>query len=79
MDLYSCRLKNRDGSVDRLELGVFADEGQAACAARTALLVSLAAVTIELWRGERMLDSYNRDGAQFRRLPGPDRMQSFGA
>lgn len=68
MDLYSCRFKNRDGSVDRLELGVFADDGAAAYAARNALLVSLAAVVIELWRGDRLLDSYNRDAARFRDL-----------
>jgi len=79
MDLYSCRLTNRDGSVDKFELGVFADEGAAACAARTALLVSLAAVTIELWRGQKMLDSYSRDAAQFRQPASFGRMQSFGA
>jgi hypothetical protein len=66
MCLYSCRVENRDGSRDTFDLGDFADEEQAARAARSALLVSLSGRNVELWREQALVRSFARDVAQFR-------------
>ena len=66
MCLYSCRLQNRDGSRDTLELGDFDDEKEAERAARNALLVSMSGREVELWRDQDLVGRFPRDAAQFR-------------
>lgn len=71
MDRYTCRLRNRDGSEDDVELGVCADDGAAYLATRSALLVSLSARAAELWRGDLLIGRLTREVAQFRSRPEP--------
>ncbi len=66
MRTYSCRLHNRNGTVDRYELGDFATPDEAMRAVRSALLVSLCATWVELWSGDLYLASIDRESAQFR-------------
>lgn len=73
MDHYTCRLVNRDGSADDIDIGDFIDDGSAILAGRNALLVSLTAAAMEVWCDELLIVRLARDVAQFRRRNEPPR------
>jgi hypothetical protein len=59
---YRFDFVNRDGSVDTFELGQPACDGDAALRARAAMLVSLTAVAVEVWKDGERLCRVRRDG-----------------
>lgn len=61
---YRFDFVNRDGSVDTFDIGESADDGAAALHARSAMLVSLTAVAVEVWRGDARLCRICRDSSQ---------------
>ncbi len=58
---YRFDFVNRDGSVDTFEIGQSRDDGDAALRARAAMLVSLTAVAVEVWKGGERLCRIRRD------------------
>jgi hypothetical protein len=58
---YRFDFLNRDGSVDTFELGQPGDDGDAALRARAAMLVSLTAVAVEVWKDGEKLCRVRRD------------------
>jgi hypothetical protein len=68
---YRFDFVNRDGSVDTFEIGLAKDDGDAALRARSAMLVSLTAVAVEVWKDGSRLCSIRRDSATHRVPPHP--------
>jgi hypothetical protein len=58
---YRFDFVNRDGSVDNYEIGSPSDDGDAALRARSAMLVSLTAVAVEVWKDDERLCRIRRD------------------
>lgn len=65
---YRFDFVNRDGSVDNYEIGAPSDDGDAALRARSAMLVSLTAVAVEVWKDDERLCRIRRDSGPI--LPG---------
>jgi hypothetical protein len=60
---YTFDFVNQDGSIDTFDIGEFDDDGAAAGKARSALLASLSAVAVEVWREGARVAQIRRDGA----------------
>ena len=67
---YRFDFVNRDGSVDTFEIGQARDDGDAALRARSAMLVSLTAVAVEVWKGGERLSRIRRDSGPVMPSPG---------
>jgi hypothetical protein len=60
---YRFEFVHRDGSIDCYDLGRVEDDAAARRRAREALLVSLSAQTVAVWRDAMLIDRIRRDGA----------------
>jgi hypothetical protein len=65
LELYTASFCNHDGSQDVMELGAFEDEALAVRTARSALFVSLSAVSVDVRCGDVRVAHVRREAPRF--------------
>lgn len=60
---YTFDFLNRDGSIDTFDIGAFDSDAEALVQARAALLSSLTAVAVEVWREGEAVAIVRRPGS----------------